>query len=408
MLGNALYYPFIDIRDPAWLRSAILFWDRIQTIVPRSIANPYMNSDTRICEDEGYLRPLYSDLHSEVLQKLGERILNLSERPNWLDELFSAPTKADPSVKALKASETLSLEMRDSLSVVGIYPEKLSPDTKEALVRAGLARIHPAKLPRNLRAKLEAEPSLPPIDRMSGSLKRIFGYREEYDGEWLLVDSRFADAYMTALAAMLARETNLSPLTHQTNYQGLNLRCLIDEEVGAGDHQVGAGEHDARGTLLTIVMRNLQVDPDASVRKLIAFRRKNADQLAELSARFDGLKSSLEKSQDQRELEERAKRILENEIRPGLNKLKKELQDQSINAAWKGFYQAATLSTTAGFALTHFAQANSLSVAGVGLFITTANVAIEAAFTRRRTRTSSPYTYLLDIEKRFSLPKYQR
>ena len=49
MLGSALYYPHIDIHDPMWLRSAILFWDEIQTIVPSAIANPYESEDTRIC-----------------------------------------------------------------------------------------------------------------------------------------------------------------------------------------------------------------------------------------------------------------------------------------------------------------------------------------------------------------------
>ena len=48
MLGTALYYPHIDIDDPTWLRSAILFWDSLQTIVPRSVGNPYRNKDTEL------------------------------------------------------------------------------------------------------------------------------------------------------------------------------------------------------------------------------------------------------------------------------------------------------------------------------------------------------------------------
>lgn len=37
MLGSALYFPHIDIHDPAWLRSAILFWNEIQTIAPTAV-----------------------------------------------------------------------------------------------------------------------------------------------------------------------------------------------------------------------------------------------------------------------------------------------------------------------------------------------------------------------------------
>ena len=83
MLGTALYYPYIDIRDRGWLRSAILFWDAVQTIVPSSIQNPYHQPDTQICEKEGYLRPLRCDLHQELLEQLGNRVLKLLESPEW-------------------------------------------------------------------------------------------------------------------------------------------------------------------------------------------------------------------------------------------------------------------------------------------------------------------------------------
>ena len=30
----ALYYPFIDIQNEKWLKTALLYWDEIRTIVP--------------------------------------------------------------------------------------------------------------------------------------------------------------------------------------------------------------------------------------------------------------------------------------------------------------------------------------------------------------------------------------
>ena len=36
MFDSALYYPTKDIHNEAWLKSAALFWDRIETIVPES------------------------------------------------------------------------------------------------------------------------------------------------------------------------------------------------------------------------------------------------------------------------------------------------------------------------------------------------------------------------------------
>lgn len=45
MLGTALYHPAIDIEDPVFLRSAILFWDHLHTIVPDPIDEPYKDKD---------------------------------------------------------------------------------------------------------------------------------------------------------------------------------------------------------------------------------------------------------------------------------------------------------------------------------------------------------------------------
>lgn len=34
---KALYYPTIDILNEDWLKTAVLFWDEINTIVPESM-----------------------------------------------------------------------------------------------------------------------------------------------------------------------------------------------------------------------------------------------------------------------------------------------------------------------------------------------------------------------------------
>ena len=57
MFESALYYPTIDIKNDFWLKSAVLFWDRIETIVPESIQQPYQRRATRQLEDTGILIP---------------------------------------------------------------------------------------------------------------------------------------------------------------------------------------------------------------------------------------------------------------------------------------------------------------------------------------------------------------
>ncbi len=40
-MTQALFYPWIDIRDEAWLKTSLLYWDSVRTIVPESIDAPY-------------------------------------------------------------------------------------------------------------------------------------------------------------------------------------------------------------------------------------------------------------------------------------------------------------------------------------------------------------------------------
>lgn len=57
LFENALYYPTIDIKDEAWLKSAVLLWDTISTIVPESEVEPYKTEWTRALAQANVVRP---------------------------------------------------------------------------------------------------------------------------------------------------------------------------------------------------------------------------------------------------------------------------------------------------------------------------------------------------------------
>jgi len=356
MFGSALYYLYIDIEDGKWLRSAILFWDEIQTIVPTSIKKPYKSKDTRICAEEGYLSPLPCDLHGDVLNQLGKRVINLVQNPEGPSDLDPFASNADPNSYALVHAHKLGHALRHELRA---------------------ARLHPAKLSAELRA--------------------LFPGAEHTDAnnDWLLVDASFASTYMSALAALLSREIRVSPLTNEEAALGINLRCLIDDVASSS-------ASDAKGAIVTLLMESLRVDPNTKVEKLISFRRSRSTQLSELSALFDDLATKIEKCESGRELESRAKVAFETKIRPGLEKLKNELNNQRIQATWDGVYRAITVSVPAGGALAYFTGLSGtlLLTAGAALAIT--DVAVKTYLTQRKARSSSPYTYLLDVERRFS------
>ena len=57
LFEDALFYPKIDIEDEGWLKSAILLWDNISTIVPQSMDMPYKNECSRIMAEAKILHP---------------------------------------------------------------------------------------------------------------------------------------------------------------------------------------------------------------------------------------------------------------------------------------------------------------------------------------------------------------
>jgi hypothetical protein len=57
-MSQALYYPWIDVRDEAWLKTALLYWDSVRTIVPESIDPPDSTDTGRALQDAEFLVPL--------------------------------------------------------------------------------------------------------------------------------------------------------------------------------------------------------------------------------------------------------------------------------------------------------------------------------------------------------------
>ncbi|MFT4077805.1 DUF6236 family protein [Rhodomicrobium sp.] len=403
MLGTALYYPYIDIRDGGWLRSAVLFWDKVQTIVPTSIPHPYNSADTKICEEEGYLHPLRCDMHQELLEELGRRVFKLLDDPEW--NLRLTGSGHQDSVKgSLVHADKIGRRIKSRLEeIVGIHPDKMPPALRTLAIQSGgLEMLSAEKLSPELRQifrHFDMYRMHP--EKLSHELQHILRHqlRRYEEGDWIVVSGRFAEVYMSALAALLAKEVQVSPLTNEEPSSGVNLRCLIDDVSASGPAA-------ARGALVSVVMEGLKVDPETPMTKLLAFRKNRTDQLAELSGLFDDLKLKIEKSSSAKELEEGAKGLFENKIRPGLTKLKKELKTQTIHSVWEGVQRGVTVSVPASGVLAYATGFSGAMLLGAGAFITLADVGIKSYLARAKTRASSPYTYLLDVERKFSLPAY--
>jgi len=155
-------------------------------------------------------------------------------------------------------------------------------------------------------------------------------------------------------------------------------------------------------------MESLRVDPAVPIENLIGFRRRQKDQLCELSGLFDELKMQIENTNGPDDLEREAKRLYENKIRPSLGRLKDELSRQNIQSVWEGVQRALTITVPAGGVLAATTGWSGSILLGAGALIAIADVGVKAYLAASRARTLSPYSYLLDIQEKFSLPSYVR
>ena len=145
---KALFYPTIDIKNENWLKTAILFWDEINTIVPESINNPYQERATQYLSDEGILKPIQVSPDNDFIEELSEETFDY-----------------------LNTNEGFQL-----------------------LTEGGRYGLHRDKLPRDISRLFDIYPEKLPYE-----IQRILHHRMTDDG-WLRVDGGFAKFYMTLLA----------------------------------------------------------------------------------------------------------------------------------------------------------------------------------------------------------------
>lgn len=401
MLGSALYYPHIDIHDTNWLRSAVLFWDEIKTIAPRAISRPYQREDTEILWREGFLEPLRCDLHPDLLDTLGKRVVSLMDSGFFRRDLsLNIRRRSDPNSLALMHADKIGMSIRNQFRFARMHPEKLSPEILALAMRAGLPHIHSENLDpemSGLFADLEFVSMRP--EKMSRQVQermRRTARRFSNDGEWLFVDRQFAEIYMAALAALLSKEADLSALTNEEPSMGVNLHALLDELRPSSPT-------DKKGALVSFVMEALRIDPATPINRLLDFRRSRQTQLAELSAQFEEMASKIITCETGKELEEKARHVFVTRIRPKLEALRDELEDSTIQSVWDGVQRAVTVSVPAGGALAYFTGLSGTTLLAAGAAIAVTDVAVKTHLARNKARRASPFTYLLDVERRFSI-----
>ncbi len=370
-MSQALYYPWIDVRDEAWLKTALLYWDSVRTIVPESIDAPYSTDTGRALQDAEFLVPLRVHSGMDEIEELAGDVLTYLGSAEGAELLIAGHGG----------------RRRD------IHVEKLPYELGR------LADIHPEKLPYKIR-----------------HLLHDLAAHSDRGGDWLRVDEKFANFYMTLLASRLADRVGARLLTSLAAADRLAVSARFDAQLNGvipwGMHprwrhwreyeafgpRHRMPRHLAPGMLANLAIERIAVAPDTPIERLIEFRDKHRDELAQFRTKVEQLASSIEADLPAEALRQRVSELYTDEVVPAIGNLKAALNGRKIKWLGDGLLKIGFLSAGSSTMLVVAGLAVPTALlAGAGISLVATGVMYNVD--KRESLRSNPFAYLLSVER---------
>jgi hypothetical protein len=347
---KALFYPTIDIPEENWLMSAILYWDEIQTIVPRSIDNPYQNKVTKKLHDLGYLKPFEVNPNHRLVEDLSETVMKyINEASNFLIDSKDQNTH--------------------------IHTDKLPREF----------RIHPEKLPYVIRHIIESN-----IDE---------------DG-WFRTNSEFGSFYMSLLANKICEDKSLALLTDNSIASNLTEQARLDSKIQVNERDYYRRNERttlnlAQGLLTNLIIKGVKIAPNTKIETILKFKKDYKDELGLFRSNLLKLVKDLNKDNSLDAIQQQVKDIYTDEFLPSLHDLEKSLDGAKIKWFSDTLLKVALITTGATAFLPAMLGLTVpqalLAGAGISIFATKVLYNQDKAEKIRK----NPYSYLLSVEKEF-------
>jgi len=267
---KALYYPEIDIANEDWLRTAVLFWDEINTIVPASMRKPYRNPGSEFLADAGVLKPVFVESHGALVQELEEDVLRY----------------LDSNAGAQLLSQGRRCSRRNEYY---IHQDKMSVATTNYL-----------------KKKLT-------------------------DGGWLQVPDNFGEYYMTLLANKICDEKSIALLADDMLVSKFTDEVRLDnhrtKKIGIKFHPTPINLDE--GLLINLVVKGLRVNPGIPLEKLLRFKEEHRVQLGSFRSNLSRLVQSVSLNGPLKleAIQNKIEAIYRNDFLPELDELQAELKE---------------------------------------------------------------------------------
>jgi len=251
-LTKALYYPWQDIENPEWIRTACLYWDKIATIVSAGDFSPYKTPETRALQEAGILEPLHPSDTSAHLA--AQKVREFAATEEWR-RLLSRPEK--------RRAAYMFRERRDDFLTVTHWT-------------AAYGHFH--------------------TDRLL---------------DWRELKGNIAHLYLTILAGEVSRNSGWALVTDKTGVrllaESVRLGFPLIGTVELPDGVILSapppfqasryGPPDLRRPLQALVaelaLSTVYIDPTTPIDRLIAFRNRYSDELLRFRGEVDRLTQAL-------------------------------------------------------------------------------------------------------------------
>lgn len=250
---SILYYPTIDIKDGDWLRSAVLYWDKIGSIVPTGCED-ILSAELRYLEAQNiyqqvqplelFYNPDQKKVCREFVKESIHRISGLLARP------------------ALKHAGTRWNNTRMHLEKMGVHH------------RDGNALVFYSKLPHEL------------VD----FFEEMHLIQSSNDGMWVVMPERIADTYMSILAKYLARMNDNMAIGTDTVSNMRRSYCNASSTYGDICYEVN----------LSNILPT--PNPDIGLEDIILFRNQRRHELLHFREVIDDMESQLGRAENEKEI----------------------------------------------------------------------------------------------------------
>ena len=368
MFESALYYPTIDIHNERWLKSAVLFWDRIETIVPESEDHPYRRRSTRILQEEGFLFPRVVNPFCEEVSGLEQDVIRFMDTPEG-KKSFIKPWGVSAVSMANRRYLTEDREYNDDRRRAYLT-DKMSGIYRDFY-------IHVEKLPMMLR-------------------ERLAGHVNEDGYVW--ASKGFMSFYMTLLANRICQNNRLALLTDRVNQNNLSNKILLEGLSPAG--QRAREQKMKRGMMYQIIMDDIKIAPNTRMETIVQYKKDRRHELALFRAEMDSLTAFDIEGMDAKDIEHEIWSIYTKQVKPAIDGVKATLKDSGINW-WSGLGTCVftgLIPAVLGFGTDMKTNIAIGASECLGLALTT------VPYVRKRMELSgSPYSYLVKLDRQLSV-----